>query len=67
MQLLLTLRDGEVEGMGPLHTLGSFEDSPEVDRIEVPGLDVPAVVELIRQVVGPAGRRQRRRRRGHRG
>ncbi len=52
MQLLLTLRDGEVEGMGPLHTLGSFEDSPEVERVEVPGLDVPAVVELFRQVVG---------------
>ncbi len=52
MLLVLTLRDGEVEGMGPLHTLGSFEDSPDVDRIEVPGLDVPAVVELIHQVVG---------------
>jgi len=50
--LVLTLRDGEVEGMGPLHTLGSFEDSPEVDRVEVPGLDVSAVVELIGQVVG---------------
>ena len=50
--LVLTLRDGEVEGMGPLHTLGSFEDSPDVDRVEVPGLDVPAVVELMRQVVG---------------
>ena len=25
---MLTLRDGDVEGMGPLHTLGSFEDRP---------------------------------------
>jgi AAA ATPase domain len=52
MLLVLTLRDGEVEGMGPLHALGSFEDSPEVDRVEVPGLDVTAVVELIAQVMG---------------
>jgi hypothetical protein len=58
MLLVLTLRDGEVEGMGPLHTLGSFEDSPEVDRVDVPGLDVAAVVELISQVVGqPADER----------
>jgi hypothetical protein len=50
---VVTLRDGEVEGMGPLHTLGSFEGSAFVDRIEVPGLDLDDVTELV---VGALGR-----------
>ncbi len=51
--VVLTLRDGEVEGMGPLHTLGSFEDSAEVERIDVDGLDEDAVAEMVAYTVGP--------------
>jgi hypothetical protein len=49
---VVTLRDGEVEGMGPLHTLGSFEGSAFVDRIEVPGLDIDDVTELVVRALG---------------
>ncbi|HEX6568273.1 MAG TPA: AAA family ATPase, partial [Acidimicrobiales bacterium] len=49
---VVTLRDGEVEGMGPLHTLGSFEDSADVDRIEVRGLGGDEVTELVTQALG---------------
>jgi hypothetical protein len=49
---VVTLRDGEVEGMGPLHTLGSFEGSAFVDRIEVPGLDLDDVTELVVRALG---------------
>jgi hypothetical protein len=49
---VVTLRDGEVEGMGPLHTLGSFEGSASVDRIEVPGLDLDDVTELVVRALG---------------
>src|SRR5690606_3750832 len=50
--LVATLRDGEVEGMGPLHTLGCFEDNPSVDRIDVPGLSSEEVAELIERTIG---------------
>ncbi|HEX5366554.1 MAG TPA: AAA family ATPase [Acidimicrobiales bacterium] len=53
--VVLTLRDGDVEGMGPLHALGTFEDEPGVDRVDLPGLDVDGVVELVAQVLGRAG------------
>ncbi|HKY66807.1 MAG TPA: AAA family ATPase, partial [Acidimicrobiales bacterium] len=53
--VVVTLRDGEVEGMGPLHTLGSFEGAPGVDRIELAGLDAESVVELIAQEFGRTG------------
>ncbi len=49
---VVTLRDGEVEGMGPLHTLGSFEGSTDVDRIDVPGLQAADVTKLITQALG---------------
>lgn len=49
---VVTLRDGEVEGMGPLHTLGSFEGSSDVDRIDVPGLQTADVTELVAQALG---------------
>ncbi|HEX5946993.1 MAG TPA: AAA family ATPase [Acidimicrobiales bacterium] len=52
--VVLTLRDGEVEGMGPLHTLGSFEGDPGVERIDVEGLDEDAVAEMVAQTVGSA-------------
>ncbi|HLT69337.1 MAG TPA: AAA family ATPase [Acidimicrobiales bacterium] len=50
--LVATLRDGEVEGLGPLHTLGSFEHNPSVDRIDVPGLTSDEVAELIERTIG---------------
>lgn len=49
---VVTLRDGDVEGMGPLHTLGSFEGSAHIDRIDVPGLDRAEVTELVAQTLG---------------
>jgi AAA ATPase domain len=53
---VVTLRDGEVEGMGPLHTLGSFEGSADVDRIDVPGLAADDVAALVAQALGrPVG------------
>ena len=51
--IVLTVRDGEVEGMGPLHTLGSFEDSSAVERIDVEGLDEEAVAEMVAHALGP--------------
>jgi hypothetical protein len=49
---VVTLRDGDVEGMGPLHTLGSFEGGAGVERVEVPGLPVDAVSELVAHALG---------------
>jgi hypothetical protein len=49
--IVVTLRDGEVEGMGPLHTLGSFEGA-DIDRVEVAGLGAGDVTELVAQVLG---------------
>src|SRR5690606_2769310 len=46
--VVVTLRDGEVEGQGPLHTLGAFEGR-ETDRVEVPGLHEAEVSELVAQ------------------
>jgi AAA ATPase domain len=48
---VVTLRDGDVEGMGPLHTLGSFEGTAGVDRVDVPGLDVDGVTALVTQAL----------------
>jgi hypothetical protein len=54
--IVVTLRDGEVEGMGPLHTLGSFEGSADVDRIDVPGLSSEDVTALVAHALGrPVG------------
>ncbi len=50
--IVVTLRDGQVEGMGPLHTLGLFEPSAAVDRIEVPGLGLDDVTELVVRTLG---------------
>ncbi|HEX6419151.1 MAG TPA: AAA family ATPase [Acidimicrobiales bacterium] len=52
--IVVTLRDGDVEGMGPLHTLGSFEGDAAVDRIDVRGLELDAVAELVTQALGRA-------------
>jgi tetratricopeptide (TPR) repeat protein len=49
---IVTLRDGEVEGMGPLHTLGSFERTAGVDRLDVPGLGADEVAALVADVLG---------------
>src|SRR5690606_27524965 len=50
--IVVTLRDADVEGMGPLHTLGSFEGDAAVDRIDVPGLELEAVTELVTRALG---------------
>jgi hypothetical protein len=53
--VVVTLRDGDVEGMGSLHTLGSF-DAGGVDRIELAGLRTEDVTELVAQTLGrPVG------------
>jgi hypothetical protein len=49
--VVVTLRDGDVEGMGSLHTLGSF-DAGGVDRIELAGLRPEDVTELVAQTLG---------------
>lgn len=50
--LVVTLRDGEVEGAGLLHTLGLFEQGDEVERLEVEGLAAGDVALLVEQAVG---------------
>ncbi len=56
MLVVLTLRDGEVEGMGPLHTLGTFEAGDDVERLELSGLPSDAVQRLVEQALGrPVG------------
>jgi AAA ATPase domain len=49
--VVLTLRDGEVEGMGPLHTLGSFAGT-DVVRVELAGLPPEQVTELVTRALG---------------
>lgn len=49
---VVTLRDGEVEGMGPLHTLGLFEQGDDVERLEVDGLTAEDVERMVEQAVG---------------
>ncbi|HEX2565052.1 MAG TPA: AAA family ATPase, partial [Acidimicrobiales bacterium] len=59
MLAVLTLRDGEVEGMGPLHTLGTFEAGDDVERLELSGLPSDAVQRLVEQSLGhPVGRQE---------
>jgi hypothetical protein len=59
MLAVLTLRDGEVEGMGPLHTLGIFEAGDGVERLELSGLPSDAVQRLVEQSLGrPVGPRE---------
>jgi hypothetical protein len=50
--LVVTLRDGEVEGMGPLHTLGLFEQRDDVERLEVEGLRADDIERMVEQAVG---------------
>jgi AAA ATPase domain len=52
MLVVATLRDGEVEGMGPLHTLGLFEAGDDVDRLELSGLAPSAIQRLVAQALG---------------
>ncbi|HYZ97191.1 MAG TPA: AAA family ATPase, partial [Acidimicrobiales bacterium] len=52
MLVVGTLRDGEVEGMGPMHTLGLFEDGDDVERLELSGLPPSAVGRLVAQALG---------------
>jgi hypothetical protein len=52
MLIVVTLRDGDVEGMGPLHTLGLFEAGDDVERLELGGLAAFAVERLIEQALG---------------
>ncbi|HET6952813.1 MAG TPA: AAA family ATPase [Acidimicrobiales bacterium] len=49
--VVVTLRDGEVEGMGPLHTLGSFAGA-DVERVELAGLPPGDVAELVARALG---------------
>ena len=49
--VVLTLRDGEVEGMGPLHSLGSFAGT-DVVRVELEGLPPEQVTELVTRALG---------------
>ncbi|MGH9110741.1 MAG: ATP-binding protein [Acidimicrobiales bacterium] len=59
MLVVLTLRDAEVEGMGPLHTLGTFEAGDDVERLELSGLPSDAVQRLVEQALGrPVGPRE---------
>jgi hypothetical protein len=52
MLVAVTLRDGEVEGMGPLHTLGTFDPGDDVERLELAGLPTDAVMRLVEQGLG---------------
>ena len=52
MLVVATLRDGDVEGMGPLHTLGLFEAGDDVERLELDGLAPPAIERLVSQALG---------------
>jgi hypothetical protein len=50
--VVVTLRDGDVEGMGPLHTLGLFEAGDDVERLELSGLPPSAIERLVAQALG---------------
>ena len=50
--VVVTLRDGDVEGMGPLHTLGLFEAGDDVERLELSGLAPSAIERLVAQALG---------------
>jgi AAA ATPase domain len=50
--VVVTLRDGDVEGMGPLHTLGLFEAGDDVERLELNGLPPSAIERLVAQALG---------------
>jgi hypothetical protein len=50
--VVVTLRDGDVEGMGPLHTLGMFEAGDDVERLELSGLPPSAIERLVAQALG---------------
>ncbi|MGH9230988.1 MAG: ATP-binding protein, partial [Acidimicrobiales bacterium] len=50
--VVVTLRDGDVEGMGPLHTLGLFEPGDDVERLELSGLPPSAIERLVAQALG---------------
>ena len=52
MLVVVTLRDGDVEGMGPLHTLGLFEAGDDVERLELSGLPPSAIERLVAQALG---------------
>ncbi len=49
--VVVTLRDGDVEGLGPLHTLGSFAGT-DVVRVELEGLPPEQVTELVTRALG---------------
>ncbi len=50
--VVVTLRDGDVEGMGPMHTLGLFEAGDDVERLELSGLPPSAIERLVAQALG---------------
>jgi len=52
MLVVATLRDGDVEGLGPLHTLGLFEAGDDVERLELGGLAPSAIERLVSQALG---------------
>jgi hypothetical protein len=49
--VVLTRRDGDAEGLGPLHALGSLA-GVDIERVEVAGLDPAAVTELVVRALG---------------
>ena len=54
--VVVTMRDGDVEGIGPLHRVASLEEAGALDRIEVPGLGPDDVRQLVGQALGrPVG------------
>jgi hypothetical protein len=54
--VVLTMRDGDVEGTGPLHRVGPLEDRGAPDRVDVAGLGVDDVRRLVGQALGrPVG------------
>jgi Mrp family chromosome partitioning ATPase len=55
MMVVLTTRDGDVEGTGPLHRVASLEGG-SLDRIDVGGLGADDVRQLVGQALGrPVG------------
>ena len=55
--VVVTLRDGDVEGMGPLHTLGLFEAGEDVERLELSGLP-PSAIERLKTYSWPGNVRE---------
>ena len=49
--VVVTMRDGDVEGTGPLHRVGSL-DAGEPERINVTGLEPDDVRQLVGQALG---------------